>query len=993
MMISILHKRFLTGGLLMLLLMTVSLGWGQGLENFDNLTVGASYSDGSFVGNNSITWSYIHSRDENNTGGVTAPALMLREESKGSKVTSSAIPNGIGNFSVKLYKGFTGAGSRQVELFINGVSKGTSTSFDDYNEHVFTVNGIDISGDVIIEIKNIQGKQVIVDDITWTGFGGGGNTAPFISNITQNPASNLVTSSDAVSVSADLVDGDGIASAELHWGIASGSLDNTIAMSFDAGNTYIVNSLIPAQADGTTVYYEIEATDANGTPLTNTSAEQSYTVEDPVPFSLPYTNNLRSNDDFIEAGGYGFEFNNAVLTTAGSNGYMKITDGSIISPAIDFSSYTALTVIFDLATWGGNNGQELSVMVSNDNGATYSAALGSFYPTSSSYTTFSQLINLSSLNGTQGRIKLEMTGGTQSLRFRDLEINLGPDGFVYSGGSWSPSDPNIDATDTDDVNVLDGTATFNADIAVNNLTISSGATLNVEKILTLAGDIDNQGNLVFVSTATGNGELAKVLGTSSITGNATVQRYMKNRRSYRMVTSAVTTSTSIHDNWQEGATSSTDNPNEGFGTHITGTVNDQENGFDATNAGLYSMFTVNVGTQQYEAVTNTDVNTLTAGSPYLLFVRGDRSINLGTNDASSETVLRATGSLFTGTSTQDFPAANTNDFVMFGNPYQSAVDMNSVFANSTNVNTAFYYVYDPTLATHGAYVTVSLASPGTSPNQYLQPGQGAQALVTGAGATVVFNEDDKAPGNFTSSNRNPMAGNDMITVQLYTAENFNNGGPVHDSFGIVFAEGNDNALTGADAVKPMNFYENLGINLDGTILSMESREMPQVGEVYAMFSNGYQSTEYVLKVTVDGLEDSVFYLEDQFTGESTMIEMGDNAYSFTIDADEPLSIATDRFSIRTEERLGTNINELSSGIRLYPNPLTSNTFYINAPKLNGEKLSVSISDLTGRNIYEQSLECAANTVTVTMGSNIATGVYLVTVKHNSETQTYRLIRE
>src|SRR5690606_11829302 len=141
-----------------------------------------------------------------------------------------------------------------------------------------------------------------------------------------------------------------------------------------------------------------------------------------------------------------------------------------------------------------------------------------------------------------------------------------------------------------------------------------------------------------------------------------------------------TTSNSIHANWQEGATSNTHNPNPGFGTHITGSLIDQQNGFDKTSTGNPSMFTVNVATQQFQAIGNTDLNILEAGNPYLLFVRGGRDIDLNNNLAAGETVLRATGSLFTGTKTQNFPTASTGNFVMFGNPYPSTVDINNVFA-------------------------------------------------------------------------------------------------------------------------------------------------------------------------------------------------------------------------------------------------------------------------------------------------------------------------
>jgi hypothetical protein len=571
----------------------------------------------------------------------------------------------------------------------------------------------------------------------------------------------------------------------------------------------------------------------------------------------------------------------------------------------------------------------------------------------------------------------------------------GYDGFVYESGVWMPSDPSADATPTDNITVMDGTTSFTTDMEVNDITVMSGATLNVGAVLTVNGDITNDGDLVFMSTATGNGELAAIAGT--ITGDVTVERYMQSKRSYRMVSSSVTTTTSVHDNWQEGATSNVDNPAPGFGTHITGSTTDQMNGFDGTITGNASMFTVNVGTQMFEAVANTNVNTLTAGEPYMLFVRGDRSIDLTNDLAAGETVLRATGTLATGTITQNFATVTAGNNVMFGNPYQSTVNVAETFEGSTNINDNMYYVYDSSLGDHGAYVTVTLPggsnTSGSAANQFLQPGQAAQAATLADGASsVVFNEFDKAPGNFTSTNR-PVSANDMLTVQLYTTENFNNGGPVHDSFGIIFAEGNDNGLTPADAVKPMNFYENLGVNNNGTYLSIEQRELPQVAEVYSMYTTGYTKSDYTLKVIVDGLETNFLYLDDHFTGTSMLLEAGENSYSYRVDANDALSIATDRFSIRTEQRLGVDENSLLAGIRLFPNPLNGDTFYINAPKLNGEQLSVSISDLSGRNIFEQTVDCRANTVTVPMGDNIASGVYLVTLTNGGESQTYRLIKE
>lgn len=150
-----------------------SVSFAQGTEDFSNSNAGGSYSDDSFIGNNGITWTYVESRDANgdaNGSGIALPALMLRRQSDGSKITSSTISGGITDFSMKLYKGFTGGGDRQVELFINGVSYGTSTAFDNFDEQTFSVTGINVAGNFTIEIVNITTRQVIIDDISWTGL-------------------------------------------------------------------------------------------------------------------------------------------------------------------------------------------------------------------------------------------------------------------------------------------------------------------------------------------------------------------------------------------------------------------------------------------------------------------------------------------------------------------------------------------------------------------------------------------------------------------------------------------------------------------------------------------------------------------------------------------------------------------------------------------------------------------------------------------------------
>lgn len=197
-----------------------------GLENFNNSALTTSYANGSFVGNGGITWSYVQSRDENNQTGIDGKAIMLRRASDNSAISSSAISTGIGNFSVKLYKGFTGSGSRQVELFINGISHGISSSFDDNVEHLFEVNNINISGDFTLQIKNITGSQVILDDISWTCF--------------ANPS----TTWDGTAWSNGDPDAtkDAIIAGDYYQPSASGI--NALSLTVNANTTFILDSYI-----------------------------------------------------------------------------------------------------------------------------------------------------------------------------------------------------------------------------------------------------------------------------------------------------------------------------------------------------------------------------------------------------------------------------------------------------------------------------------------------------------------------------------------------------------------------------------------------------------------------------------------------------------------------------------------------------------------------------------------------------------------------------
>jgi hypothetical protein len=105
------------------------------------------------------------------------------------------------------------------------------------------------------------------------------NLPPVINNIVQSPATS-VAPSNTVSVSANVTDPDGtIASVILKWGTNSGVLTNEIPMLLPGKATYTTQASIPAQVEGTTVYYRITATDNFGG--TTNSTQFSYGVYEP----------------------------------------------------------------------------------------------------------------------------------------------------------------------------------------------------------------------------------------------------------------------------------------------------------------------------------------------------------------------------------------------------------------------------------------------------------------------------------------------------------------------------------------------------------------------------------------------------------------------------------------------------------------------------------------------------------------------------------------
>lgn len=143
------------------------------VETFDNSTnTGNSYIAANFVGVNDIIWNYADSRGGLDAYAIDGKGLMFRNA---SYIESNKIQDGISKISVDYKTAFGTAGERQIEVFINGESKGVSPVVNTDNTAIqtFVIENINIAGPFTIKIvgkTSPTSRQVTIDNITWTSY-------------------------------------------------------------------------------------------------------------------------------------------------------------------------------------------------------------------------------------------------------------------------------------------------------------------------------------------------------------------------------------------------------------------------------------------------------------------------------------------------------------------------------------------------------------------------------------------------------------------------------------------------------------------------------------------------------------------------------------------------------------------------------------------------------------------------------------------------------
>jgi uncharacterized repeat protein (TIGR02543 family) len=465
-----------------------------------------------------------------------------------------------------------------------------------------------------------------------------------------------------------------------------------------------------------------------------------------------------------------------------------------------------------------------------------------------------------------------IVGGTSSL------LKLDGNTKQYLGGSNQLA--NLEIDNSAGVQLIKNPKGYGLNWRV---TISESLTLTNGELSTVASMWSNFDlRLWLISDVSRTAIINPVASGAYITGNIGVQRYVPARRAFRLISSPVSTHRSIMENFQIGQ-------NSNYGTHITGSITAGSSGFDPTLTGNPSMFTYSNSSQTWSPISSTNWNKFVVGTPYRLMIRGDRSIDLKTNTPTpTRTTLQAAGTIVTGSVPVTNLNQTTDGFSLVGNPYMAPVNMQTILSNSTNLNQTYYYIWDPTMSTRGAYVTVDVSNntstTGSNANRFLQPWQACFVKTASNGsASLTFTEASKGTSLTSTWRMTPPLS--TLNIQLWQFDTFNilNTKPL-DGVIVKFDPAFNSAYDALDATKPVNLDENFALINNGKKVSIDSRNLPELTDTIPFEFTQIRDKKYTLELEfTDALGQNVYLLDKKLGLDYPLESTGKTTYNFIVE--------------------------------------------------------------------------------------------------------------
>jgi len=149
-------------------LLLAGFAWAQGSETFTNMPANnTSYMTRTWTGDDGVTWNAEGARTDQTLNG----RAICWGNSGTRNVISPSYTGGMGTLTFKYVRCFTGTNARSLEVYVNNTQIGSTITVSPTSDVVVQYSGaINVSGNVVLEIRSTGAAQVKVDDIAWTGY-------------------------------------------------------------------------------------------------------------------------------------------------------------------------------------------------------------------------------------------------------------------------------------------------------------------------------------------------------------------------------------------------------------------------------------------------------------------------------------------------------------------------------------------------------------------------------------------------------------------------------------------------------------------------------------------------------------------------------------------------------------------------------------------------------------------------------------------------------
>lgn len=481
-------------------------------------------------------------------------------------------------------------------------------------------------------------------------------------------------------------------------------------------------------------------------------------------------------------------------------------------------------------------------------------------------------------------------------------------------------------------NITAGASVSNPSVAI----LAIGGMLKVSGAVSF-GNVNNvllhtNDNLTLVSTAANTARVADVTNgdvnsNNTIAGKVVIERYISARRAWRFLTAPITgeSNVTINESWQEGAVvtdpaanTSNTNPAPGYGTHVSFGYPLASPGYDLNINGNTSIkYYTSTGLNGIPPATN--AGNIVNQPGYLLFVRGNRSIQLsmGTAAPLTATVLRVKGFINTGLTNvflnPGFKIGSSN-FRVLRNPYPSAIDFHKLMQNPANAEAGFsdaFYMWDVNLGGPngiGGWVALSYNSltgrydrniaSNVDNSGAIQSGSAILIDYNGTAGNVVVREWDKLVNSNISMFRPVRSFNTIRTSLL--GINADSSTEVIDAVLVSFNQNSSNEIDNRDMKKLDNSEECFSIKTNGDKLAIERRKPIVQADTIVYNITKMKQKNYQLLFEVDSIDlpkGTSIYLADLFLRTKLLININATiTYNFNVNSDT-LSSNQNRFRL------------------------------------------------------------------------------------------------